>query len=159
MAGFPMAEKLVLCLAAALALAGCDVAPRTNYTTTLVNVPTRAAPAANPPVIQQQKAAPSGKRQEVEFLSAVNPDCSPAGSLTVQIASNPVHGTAAVDDVSQFGTWAPNNPRAHCNTQRVAGTGVFYQSAPGYRGSDSLVVGVIGPTGQHFNVMLNIMVQ
>ena len=58
----------------------------------------------------------------------------------MRIVVPPAHGTAMVE----WGCYSPNhpaaNPRSACNARPQDGVGLFYRSAPGYRGPDLIQV-------------------
>lgn len=114
-------------------LGGCEVKPAPASATA---TPAAARPAA----ASFQRGAPSGKRQQVASLAALNPDRSSLGQISCGLTSGPAHGTVDFAEIGDFGYRSQPSPRSKCNDRRVPGTGVFYASEPGFRGTDGFVV-------------------
>lgn len=127
----PTTARSGLIAASLSLLGGCATQP--------AQAPVAATQAANRPAITHQRGALPGKRQQVAFLTAANPDCSPVG-ITPDLTFRPEHGTVEFVSLNDFGEWPSSNPRSKCNDRRVPGTGVFYTSDPGFRGTDTFVV-------------------
>ncbi len=108
-----------------------------------------AAPPAGPP--QPTATAPSEiKRVAVvdqplpmDFLYALNPDCSSIGVARVLTLQEPKHGKLSVEKTESFSNFPQDNPRSACNRRRSEGMQISYRPEPGYVGSDSVTVDVI----------------
>jgi hypothetical protein len=150
-----------LLVALLLSLGGC-VTQEMHTATAVVAPPAAVVAASTPPARPmpgKQVGASSGKRQQVHFIAAVNPDCSTAGKVIVDFVSKPAHGTVEFEQASEFGVWAPSNPRAKCNDRRVLGTAVFYTSEPAFRGLDLFMLTELAPDGQRINLPIAVTVR
>ena len=96
---------------------------------------------------------PSGTRQRIDFVTTVNPDCSPQGNITAREVDKPIHGRLIFQESDEFAVWSPPNPRVKCNEKRVHGLLVLYESEPGYIGKEDSTVLFILPDSsavQHY---------
>ncbi|WP_271023074.1 hypothetical protein [Rhizobium sp. RCAM05973] len=83
----------------------------------------------------------SGKREKIGQSWHLNPDCSVSRLPTARVIEEPQHGKVSV--VNQKGLVATAKGQfARCNSLRLPVTAIYYQSAPGYVGSDKLVARV-----------------
>jgi hypothetical protein len=121
--------------------------------------PARAPAPPAPPAPGRRVAASPGKRQHVDFIAAVNLDCSTAGAVVLDFISKAAHGTVTFEQASEFGVWSPANPRFKCNDRRVPGTAVFYTSEPTFQGVDLFVLTLLTPDGQRINVPVTVTVR
>jgi Domain of Unknown Function with PDB structure (DUF3857)/Transglutaminase-like superfamily len=106
-----------------------------------------AAPELSPP-LELAKAVAVGQKLRVEFLYAIEPDCSSMGVTSVRILEPPQHGKLTVKNGQGFTSFAKENQRYGCNMQKSPGTFVYYEPAPGFAGKDSMTLDIIFPTGQ-----------
>ena len=146
--------------AVALLIFGCE---KPNNQLVIVGNQNPVGNAAAPVVVvptnvTYQVGAVSGRRQQVDFKAAINPDCTTVGETLFSL-SQPLHGSADVQPGLQFASFSPPNPRVHCNDRRVQGTAVFYTSAPDYRGPDQFIASGVTATGQRFIVTYILTVQ
>ncbi len=86
------------------------------------------------------RVATAGEKRTLDFLAALNVDCTSIGSATAHIVDQPQHGVAAAENGTGRPNYPPGNPRSACNKRQVPGTLVTYQSEPDFAGSDSLTV-------------------
>lgn len=138
-----------------------------NAVTTKTTVPSNPvvaenpAPAQNPAPPQNPPNAPNasqtfelarvvatGQKLRLEFLYAIQPDCSSAGQTIVRILEEPQHGTLAVENGQGFTNFPKENQRYECNIRKSDGTLVFYEPKSGYTGTDSVTLDIIFPLGQ-----------
>jgi len=89
----------------------------------------------------------SGKQSQVGFFYGLNQDCSTRGEGDTRLIKNPEHGTVEFAPVESTPNFPDSSPWAHCNRQKVPGTGVKYQSQDRYTGKDQFDVEFIGPRG------------
>src|SRR5262245_33481069 len=98
----------------------------------------------------------SGAKRTIEFVNAVNPDCSIPEGLEVKKTSEPTHGTVEIVPSQGFAQFAKDNPRSKCNDRKIHGFNLNYKSANGYRGPDEFDIFVMYPNGfareVHFNM-------
>jgi hypothetical protein len=137
-----------------------SIATRANATASqtpavlaLVALPPPAAlnPAAAPNPAQPPdltKVVAIGQRLRVEFLYALEPDCSSMGVTSVRILEPPQHGKLTVENGQGFTGFAKENQRYDCNMRKSDGTLVFYDPEPGFAGNDTITLDIIFPTGQ-----------
>jgi hypothetical protein len=119
--------------------------PVARLTTIAQNEP--PGPAAETRTYEFTKVAAAGQKLRVEFLYAIQPDCSSAGKIAVRVLEQPQHGTLTIEEGQGFTFFPKDNPRFACNTVKSDGTLVFYQPNQDYLGSDSVTLYVILPFG------------
>jgi hypothetical protein len=135
-----------------------------------ISVATRANPALQSPVnpavlglpsavqnsaaadpshpVDLAKVVAAGHRLRVEFLYAIEPDCSSMGETSVRILEPPLHGNVTIHNGQGFTSFARDNQRYDCNMRKSDGTFVYYEPQPGFAGQDSVTLDIIFPTGQ-----------
>jgi transglutaminase-like putative cysteine protease len=128
-------------------------APQTPAVLAPAALPPPAVPnlatAPNPaPPLDLTKVVATGQRLRVEFLYALEPDCSSMGVTSVRILEPPQHGKLTVENGQGFTGFAKDNQRHDCNMRKSDGTLVFYAPEPGFAGHDSITLDIIFPTGQ-----------
>jgi hypothetical protein len=105
------------------------------------------------------RAAAAGQRMRIGFIAAIEPDCSLTPVASVRIVEPPKHGEAAVSPDTGFTSFAKENPRSACNTQRINGNAVLYRSEEGYTGKDSVTVEVAYADGREASTRYEIEVR
>jgi hypothetical protein len=80
---------------------------------------------------------------QVQFLYAINPDCSPIGVAGVRVVEAPSHGKLTIDKGTGFTSYPQDNPRQACNRRRSDGMLVHYQPEAEYLGPDSVTIDVV----------------
>jgi hypothetical protein len=98
--------------------------------------------------LELARVAAAGEKLRVEFLYAIEPDCSSMGATSVRVLEPPQHGRLIVENGQGFTSFEKDNQRYGCNTRRSDGTFVFYQPEAGYAGADAVTLDIIFPTGQ-----------
>jgi hypothetical protein len=93
--------------------------------------------------LELKRTAAVDQPLNVDFLSALNADCSPVGVAGVRTVEEPKHGRLTIEKGSGFLYFALDNPRHACNRQRIEGMHVRYQPEPGYLGPDAVTVDVL----------------
>jgi hypothetical protein len=106
-------------------------------------VPAAASAARSPPKLELTRFVVGGQKLRLEFLVAIEPDCSSMGQTAVRVLEQPTHGTLTVENGQGFTNFAKDNQRYECNTRRSDGTLVFYEPKPDYAGADSISLYVI----------------
>lgn len=94
-----------------------------------------------------RKVAASGTPMLLTNAWAVNPDCTPTGTITMRVVSSPNHGRVSIIRGKVFPNFPPHNPRHHCNARGVMGVKAMYVSRRGYTGPDAAALEVIFPSG------------
>jgi transglutaminase-like putative cysteine protease len=114
-----------------------------------------AAPAAKSPAApagsdarEIRRTAVAGRPLNVDFLYALDPDCSSLGVAGVRIIDQPKHGKLTVEKGSGFPRYEEDNPREACNRRRSEGMRVTYQPEPAYLGPDSATIDVVYGDGR-----------
>jgi hypothetical protein len=101
-----------------------------------------------------QRFAASGKSTMLGFYTALQPDCSVAGIVTIRIAKQPEHGSIEMVETTDFPHY--RGPRAKCNQQKVEGVLVTYKSAQKFIGKDAVDLLALMPGGfaweNHFDI-------
>jgi hypothetical protein len=105
------------------------------------------------------RAAAAGQQMRIGFVAALEPDCSPTPVANVRIVEQPKHGEATATPDTGFTSFAKENPRSACNTQRTDGTAVLYHSEEGYTGKDSVTVEIAYADGHEVSTRYTIEVK
>lgn len=71
--------------------------------------------------LEYTRHVPSGAKRTLEFLAAVNPDCSIPEGYEVKKIQEPSHGTVEIVPSQGFAQWAKDNIRAKCNDRKLHG--------------------------------------
>jgi hypothetical protein len=82
----------------------------------------------------------SGERQRIDFIFALNPDCTTAGYATVRIISPPVNGELTTEPGVDYPAFSKENQRYQCNLKKSPVINVYYKSSPGYVGADTATI-------------------
>jgi len=106
--------------------------------------------------LQFTRIVPSGTNQRIEFITALNPDCT---SVNIRVTKQPEHGTAETLATTNFPTYPKENIRAKCNDHKVRGVQVNYKSAEKYTGNDEFDVLILFPAGTAWEVHYNMDVR
>jgi hypothetical protein len=93
------------------------------------------------------RAVPAGRKLSIDFISAINPDCSSMGLASVRVIGQPEHGKTAVENGTGFTNFPAQNQRYECNKQKSEGVVVAYEPNPGFTGPDSMTLDIIYPNG------------
>ena len=110
---------------------------------TLAILPMSVAPA----LADAAKLVPTGRTQQIDFFASLNPDCSPTGVPTVRLIDGPSKGLVTTESGRDFMAFAKPNPRARCNSRRVAGLKLLYRSADNFIGSDKVRILILSGSG------------
>ena len=89
----------------------------------------------------------SGNIARLQFLVAVNPDCSLADGYQFSLTKEPEHGTVDFVPYIGFATYAKDNVRAKCNDKKLEGHMLSYKPKDGYVGVDSFTFLELFPSG------------
>jgi dienelactone hydrolase len=109
------------------------------------------------PIYHRTVAA--GATAALDFSYGVNPDCSSRGVPRIWLTQQPLHGTAKVEQRSDFPRFPANHPDVVCNATRVPGMSVEYTPDHGFRGEDSLVFEEINLDNRDLVFRIAILVQ
>lgn len=104
--------------------------------------PPAAAPAASGP-LEIKRAAVVDQPLQLDFLYAINPDCSSIGVARIRTIEEPKHGKMAIEQTTGFSNFPQDNPRFACNRRRSEGMLMSYRPEPGYLGPDTVIVEVV----------------
>ncbi len=102
-----------------------------------------AAPPAASEMREIKRTDVVDRPLQVDFLYAINPDCSSVGVAAVRVIEEPGHGKLTIGKGTGFTGFPQENPRQVCNHRRSGGMVMHYQPEAGYLGSDSLTVEVV----------------
>jgi tetratricopeptide (TPR) repeat protein len=94
-----------------------------------------------------KRGAFSGRRQLVQFLYQVKPDCSSPGLPTVNVKEAPVHGTVAIENGSEFTRFPKDSKYYDCNLSPHPAVIVSYTSQVDFIGEDRFVLDTVFPDG------------
>jgi hypothetical protein len=100
--------------------------------------------------IEYVRYAFAGQKMNLQFLFAMNPDCSAVEGWAFEIVKQPEHGTAEIAPHIGFPTFPKENSRYKCNEHKVEGQMLTYKASAGYKGPDSFTYVEIAPSGYAF---------
>jgi hypothetical protein len=86
------------------------------------------------------------RRQRIDFISVLNPDCTTAGYVTVRIITLPSHGELTTERGADYPVYPKDNQRYQCNLKKIPLINVYYKSNPGYVGTDTATIDLESPT-------------
>src|SRR5262245_61387240 len=96
---------------------------------------------------QYTRVVGSGSNQRIGFYTALDPDCTSQGLVTIRVVKQPEHGAIEITPANSFPGYPKENIRAKCNDHKVRGMQINYRSAEKYVGSDVLDLLVLFPHG------------
>jgi hypothetical protein len=95
-----------------------------------------------------RKTVLSGRLDKFDYWYSTNPDCTARGYPDVRVVTPPAHGTITLDKGEDYPFFPDDNVRKACNKQKVPATQTYYQSHPGFSGTDTVEVEVLFPGGR-----------
>jgi Domain of Unknown Function with PDB structure (DUF3857)/Transglutaminase-like superfamily len=114
------------------------------------------SPQAAQQTLERTRVVASDQKLRLDFLYALNPDCTSIGFATVRIIEQPHHGRITVENGTGFTNFPQNNLRYQCNKSRADGVVVIYEPHSGFTGTDSVNIEAIYPTGtsgkRHYSI-------
>ncbi len=106
--------------------------------------------------LELTRAVASDQTLRLDFLFALNPDCTSLGFATVRILGQPKHGKFTYENGTGFTTFPQDNSRSECNKRRSDGVILTYEPDMGFIGSDSIDIDVIFASGfsrnRHYSI-------
>ncbi|WP_168880023.1 hypothetical protein [Rhizobium sp. P28RR-XV] len=108
--------------------------------------------------MSHDKTAKSGNRERVGRAWHINPDCSAGHSPTIRVVEPPAHGKLTLVAEQEVLTDAKGR-FAKCNSLKLPVIGYYYQSSPGYSGSDRFILRVSFGNGTVKDSATSIQVQ
>jgi hypothetical protein len=102
-------------------------------------------PAGTVQAAPELRGVHSGERDQISAFYSVDPSCLVEGYPEVTIIQAPIHGKVSTDKGEDYPAFTSDNVRWDCDRRLVPSTQIFYQSDPGFRGTDSLVIEVRYP--------------
>ncbi len=85
-------------------------------------------------------SAKAGQETGLAGFYKVNGDCSGRNPGSLKVVTEPAHGTVRIQRFTGNPTYAAGHFLAKCNSHKVPQLGLFYRPAPGFVGSDRVVV-------------------
>ena len=96
--------------------------------------------------LQFARTVPSGANQRIEFITALNPDCTSSGDVDVRVTKQPEHGKLDTTPTSYFPNYSKQSNRYKCTQHKVKGVLVNYKPEK-YVGEDAFDILIIYPGG------------
>jgi hypothetical protein len=87
-------------------------------------------------------------RTKVLTYYALNPNCSPTGTVTVRVIKEPTNGKLETDVGPDFTHYPKDNVLSKCNEKESQVARIWYQSNPDFKGNDEALFEVIYPNGK-----------
>jgi len=107
----------------------------------------KAKISVDPPQQRYNKRVFSGNEIRFAAMHNVNADCSGGPIPQVRFRAEPAHGTVRVEEFSHIVNRVAGDHRAYCNGKQVGALGLFYKSAEGFVGEDTIDLEVDFKTG------------
>lgn len=125
--------------------------------TPVIQTPQQTA-GVNPVEMTETRGALSGTLQQVDFYYSINPACGSEGFATIRVIAPPKNGQILVEQGESYTNFKQDNVRYACNTKKVPGTIVKYQSTPGFVGTDMAMAEVLFSSGGYrkVNYIINV---
>lgn len=140
---------------AAIVLAGLMLASCSEVSVNIPASPEATKPAAAPTAAARTeptvRGAVSGAKQYLRNFMSINPDCSSMGYAKVTIASEPSKGKVVIEQGEAYPDFTRENIRSRCNDRKLPAVMVFYQSEPGFVGTDQLVLEAVSTSGTFYH--------
>jgi hypothetical protein len=95
-----------------------------------------------------QRTVLTNTRTKVLTYYALDPNCSPTGTVTVRILKEPTNGKLETDVGPDFTRYPKDNVRSKCNDKETQVARIWYQSNPNFKGNDEAEFEVIYPDGK-----------
>lgn len=95
----------------------------------------------------ESRTVPTGINRRIDFFASVNPDCSSIGMPTVRLVDGPDHGVITTDKAKDFKPFPRGNVRSKCNSRRLSGLRLFYQSTSEFFGVDRVRLLILSASG------------
>jgi hypothetical protein len=133
--------RLKLSVPVVMFLTACTpgIQPAVRSTPSITNLSSTSLP----------RGALSGTLQYVDFYYSIDPTCASIGLATVRILSQPKNGRVQIEESEGYTSFRLDNARFACNSKKVPGTLIRYQSTPGFTGTDTVTVEVIFAGGSY----------
>ncbi len=112
-----------------------------------VPAPPQPASPQTIPNLPLLRVVPKGEARAIAFYASLNPDCSLIGPVVVRTLSKPARGRLTVEAAESFTRFGPGSPLAACNSRKVPGTRLTYESEEGFEGVDTFRILVINADG------------
>jgi hypothetical protein len=130
---------------------------RPDQTRTTGYKPEPKQSGANPvQTVELTRAVAIDHKLPIDFIYAINPDCSSIGLASVRVIGQPDHGNIAVENGTGYSNFPPENQRYECNKRKSQGISVVYEPHPGFTGTDSITLDIIFPQGlevkRHYSI-------
>jgi hypothetical protein len=97
--------------------------------------------------------------QRVGTFLSLNPDCTPEGYPKIVVLTAPAHGTLSFEQGTAYSNYAKDDQKYDCNKHPSPATLVYYQSHPGYVGSDVAMIATTYPRGWSTKTTYNLIVK
>jgi hypothetical protein len=101
----------------------------------------------------------SETNQRIGFFTALNPDCTTSGDVSIRITKEPEHGAVKITPTTNFPGYPKESLRYKCNQHRVKGMQINYRSAEKYIGDDALELLVLFPAGFAWEIHFDVSVR
>ena len=102
---------------------------------------------------------PSETNQRIGFFSALNPDCTTSGDISIRVTKELEHGAVQITPTTNFPNYAKEGLRYKCNQHKVKGMQINYKSAEKYIGDDVLELLVLFPAGFAWEIHFDLSVR
>jgi hypothetical protein len=141
-------------VAGATSLGGC-AKPGIATGTNPILVTNQGSEAA----VSRTVAVAPGSKLKLQFVIALNPDCTVIQSASARVVKEPVHGRITIQPGEDFAYFPPANPRSSCNSRRVKGQIVEYHAPVGFKGTDIVKYDYFNSVGGvfHNTVTINVL--
>jgi hypothetical protein len=105
-------------------------------------------PAQSEKQVTLNRTVLTNTRTKIHRYAALDPNCSPTGTVTVRIVKEPTNGKLETDVGPDFTNYPKDNVRSKCNAKESQVARIWYQSNPDFKGNDEALLEVIYPDGR-----------
>jgi hypothetical protein len=100
-----------------------------------------------------------GAMQRVGTFVSLNPDCTSDGDPRILVLTPPAHGMLRIEQGTAYSNYPKDDQKYECNKRLSPATLVYYQSNPGYAGSDLAIIATTYPRGWSTKTTYNLIVK
>ena len=102
---------------------------------------------SSPKPLQVIRFVPTGEKRTIGSVTALFPDCSSRGPIVGRVIEQPEHGEVSLVNGDVFPNMVATSPLTACNSKRVPGLMINYQSEANFIGEDNMKIFWIFPDG------------
>jgi hypothetical protein len=83
-----------------------------------------------------KRSAVASQEVEIDYVFNVDENCNSYGEIRLAVLSAPKSGSTEIRDIDKRSSFKQDNPRRHCNEQKLPAKAMYYKAKAGFRGED-----------------------